>query len=459
MSTIPFTNTTGDGQVPEVNPDATTDYFLITDYNQDKSYLQSKMVEIVQMMSYETSNALQILYGGEVSDAGSGRINISEGAGIGRDLSGHPRLVSIPSLTNISMPSGYANDTQLWVVLKYKETLASANRQHFNGTTYIYQNLDSYVGNDNIDLIFTSSNPSGNELLLGSFKMNGTTYTDLKERSSEWITNSASLKRSIDYSKQPGEIFSIDGLVTENFVFNPSTPRTYFPAICLSTIDIYRNLNGANLSPLINQLLSVKLSYLTGKSGEVSSWSVTVSGSNITFPNNVSANAILAALAEDVVVHGGSYSNWRTVTIAGTNYAITNINLVTRVVTVTGTPATGTQTAEFYPHAVPGSSTTAREFEVSGKTIISGNDPDGYFISGLRTRGFMQGHRHRFQSATSSGSTDPRIAAFGNDIIGLFADLNVLDPISDGTNGTPRTRKTTHSPAVSGMLYKWVGAN
>lgn len=267
----------------------------------------------------------------------------------------------------------------------------------------------------------------------------------------------ATLQNSINYSKVIGELFFLDFPKDTNYTFNPMTPRTYFPALNLSEIDVTLTVDNTDIPQVsLDHLRSKYLIYLPGKSGEVFQWTTTVTGSDIEFPNTTSANAVLAALVEDKDVQG-TYTNHRTVNIDGSDFAITGINLVTRVVTVSGSPTTGSQTARFYSHRIAGSTTTARLFEVSGESFIAGGDPDGYFIGGLRTRGYFQGHWHASKSPGSGGV----LTGFNGSTnrVNVF-DLNttqalILDAMPDTANGTPRTRKTTHSPALTGIPYQW----
>jgi len=306
----------------------------------------------------------------------------------------------------------------------------------------------------------------------------GSEYTDtstgvlyLKQSGSGntgWGANvNPALKDIIDYSHRRGEIFPLDDLIAENQSFNPLDPESYFPAICLSSINVQEVLNTSSYpSAFIDNRRAVKLRYLVGESGEVSSWSVTVSGSNITFPNTASANATLAGMYEDYNVHGATFTNHRTVDVAGATFAITNINLVTRVVTVSGSPTTGSQTAEFYPYRIAGSTTSIRVFAVKGAGLMAPNDPDGYFIMNLRTRGYFQGHYHNVlrngdNLAFSGTSTPtPNTNSVGPSNTTLATDtfnLNAKTIITDGTNGTPLTRKITHGPGYTQIFYMWFG--
>ena len=265
------------------------------------------------------------------------------------------------------------------------------------------------------------------------------------------------VKNSINYSKAIGELFTLDFPKATNYTFNPASPRDYWPAINLSSIDVTLTVDNTDIPQAsLDHLRAKYLIYLPGKSGEVSQWSVTVSGSDITFPNNTSANATLAALSEDKDVQG-TFTNGRTVNIDNIDWAITGINLVTRVVTVSGSPTTGSQTARFYLHRIAGSTTTARLFEVSGESFIAGGDANGYFIAGLRTRGYFQGHRHNVRVRAGFNSDIPSNKVSGQSGAGdnLYTLPEGGDPITDGTNGDPLTRKITHSPAISGIPCQW----
>lgn len=256
-------------------------------------------------------------------------------------------------------------------------------------------------------------------------------------------------------SKTPGELF-YSMFLNATTSWDPTslaTAKTYNPSICLSTINIQTTLDVAAWPDFVPLLRAKKIKYLEGKSGEVSSWTATVSGSVVTMPNNASANAVLASFAKDVVVHG-SYTSWITLTIGGTEYAITNINLTTREITVTGTPSSGSQTVEFYPHRISGSTTTARLFEASGKTLISANDSAGLFINFSRALGYFQGHRMSVLSPGVNYITDGSSGANAATGGGAWSSRPTTgDPVTDGVNGTPRTGLETHSPILVGHLY------
>ena len=271
-----------------------------------------------------------------------------------------------------------------------------------------------------------------------------------------------------ELSKYVGELFFLDEVKDANAYDSGADIEEYFPAICLSSIAGSQVLDVAVWPLLVPHLRAKLLKYQAGKGTEVDNWSVTVSGSDITFPNIAAANAMLAALAEDQLFHG-SYSNWRTVNIDGTDYAISGINLGTRVVTVTGSPTTGSQTARFYTHRIAGSTTTAREFACNGMTLVGPNDSDDELIPGLRVRNRFQGHWHNLawgpdstNADTSSVSAAAAISTRSGSGDGILrtaatqnADEMVKDAITDGPNGTPRTGPTTRPDQLTAHLYRW----
>jgi len=271
-------------------------------------------------------------------------------------------------------------------------------------------------------------------------------------------TNAQILKlikfNAIKYSKNIGEFFFLESNKnTAAFAIN--TPDDFFPAINLSKINISSDISTANYPLLVPYLRALKLRYLDGTIGEVNSWTATVSGSNITMPTSTSSDAILSSLAEDVLIHG-SYTNYRTITVAGVEFPITNINTATRVITVTGTPSTGSQTVEFFNYRITGSTTTARLFEIKGRGFIAPNDASGRHQNGLRVRDRFQGHRHSpLSPMTSYLGNATNDAAGGANPRPTASATTTGDPTTDTVNGTPRTGSTTHGSGVSAHLYIW----
>jgi len=175
-----FTNIFGDTEVGGYSPDALGDYYKITDMQTDHNYWQEKIVSALQGLSLAHTTDCQIIYGGAVTDGGSGTIDISAGLAMGKDASGNIRLVTIPALTAVSLPTGWNDDRQIWVVGTYEDSLESSTRTHKLAlTSYHYIAEDNYLGNADSDDLFVDSDPNSvadTVVCWGSFKMNGTTF-------------------------------------------------------------------------------------------------------------------------------------------------------------------------------------------------------------------------------------------------------------------------------------------
>lgn len=261
------------------------------------------------------------------------------------------------------------------------------------------------------------------------------------------------IKIAKEQAKELGEVFSLDTLKLPT-AFNATdtdTAQTYFPALCLSNINIQTTISTTNWPLLVPHLRAKQIKYLEGLGGEVSSFACSVAGSVVTLTNTTENNRLLVALAKWVLVHG-SYTNWITVTVGGVDFAITNINTTTRAITVTGSPDAGATTCTFFPHRIPASATTARVYAHTGKSIISPNDSDGLFIPGVMMDDYMQGHWHEFFETNNDGAIQGTIGARTGANV-LSASTFVRNPTTDGTNGTPRTGLRTHSPSGVYHLY------
>ena len=241
-------------------------------------------------------------------------------------------------------------------------------------------------------------------------------------------------------------------------------PGVYFPAI---PRNVDTDVPSANYPALVTKLRAVK-----AKVNGVTDHSVTVSGSNITFPATTAAQNLLDILSEDAGVSGWlngaqaatfsadytTAATRRCVNIAGTDYAITAINTVSRVVTVSGTPTTGAQTASVYTYRVAGSTTTARLHKIAGFVGVAAGEADGEVVGGFRKMDRGQGHR--------MGPLSPSTGYFGlggsstNSPSGASTSTlsaTTGDPTTDGANGTPRTGKTTDPRTAGQYFYTWAG--
>ncbi|WP_411821199.1 hypothetical protein [Leptospira sp. 'Mane'] len=362
MNTIPFTNTTGDGQISDANPDANRDYFLVSDYNNDKNYWHAKICEAIKFMSGNPNENFQILYGGLITNAGTSKINISEGAAIGKDTEGNYRVITIPALSNIPLPNDWNDDRQIWVIGQYDTKLNSAERQHFNGTAYYYQTLDSYLGEENTDDLFVESDPLNTAVKWGSFKMNGTAFTNQNDRSMDLATKFLALRDTpSSYSGKSGYLVGVksdtSGLefvksgqipIGTPFPFDntfpnvPSLGSNFAPCDGSIITDAdsllkdyrTRNLNGATLSTL-----SVSNVNNTNKSVDLSSYDITalnvgdtVVGTGASLPSD----CVISSISGNTIVFGKLSSIWN-----GTTYATITENITGLTsITVTGTVRT-----------------------------------------------------------------------------------------------------------------------
>jgi hypothetical protein len=185
------TNIEGSGEIAGRTYDAEGDYYHITDAQADHEYLQSKLTDLASILMGDSAYDYTIVSGGVVSDSGGGQVDVSECIAKGTDSAGNKRIIYIPALTNIALPTGWNDDRQIWVIAKYDFKLDTATRNHRAGTSYHYQVKDTYLGDPtgytggSTDDLFVDADPTGTAVILHSFKMNGSTYTNMNVRSPE----------------------------------------------------------------------------------------------------------------------------------------------------------------------------------------------------------------------------------------------------------------------------------
>lgn len=249
------------------------------------------------------------------------------------------------------------------------------------------------------------------------------------------------------------------------------TPGENAPWLILSSPDAV--LAVANWPLLVPYYRAKKLKYLPGTGSEKSTFDVThyARASNIvtiTLANTAPELALIAALAEENLVHG-SFSGWASIylpadlgsaDVPAGDYAITALDAGARTISFShtgsnvGTTAQ-TKTVELYPHRIPGSTTTARHYQIKGRTLVSTNDDDGEVIAGLRRRDRLQG----FKVRSERDLIDYTPGTGGESVGGGSLPRRQQDStiISDGTNGTPRVGKTTDPRALGAVPALWAG--
>lgn len=247
------------------------------------------------------------------------------------------------------------------------------------------------------------------------------------------------------YRHEIGEYFYMQSRKATT-AWAPATPTTFFPAVEVTTAA--QVFDVANYPDYVPYLRAIGIEV-----GGVSTFAGTAAASVITLDNNATNLALLAALAEDTLFHGG-YTDWRTVTWDGTDYAITNVDAVARTITVTGTPTAGAGTAIFYSYRIAGSTTTARLHKADGLVLATAGASGR--VAGLRTRDQLQGHWHNYDNYGAGGAALYLTTPTANGQPGV-GTAHIKNPITDGTNGAPRTGANTKDRSLAGYLYVHVG--
>lgn len=278
----------------------------------------------------------------------------------------------------------------------------------------------------------------------------------------------------IGFGKHVGELFFLDN-VQDPAEFDEDDPESFFPAKCLDAIETYEDLSATNWPDLVPHLRAKALTYFDGITGEKSSfdvtgWAIVSNVATLTFANTAGENAILAALTEDELVHG-SFSNWRSVTlpsaiggITAGEYAITDVDAASRTIDFTfaasNNSGSGSFTVNFYENRIPGSTTTARLYEATARTLVSANDASGEEIAGLRRRDRLQGHWHHINDCANSIRYGIGNVAAGTTVNAptgasgpTGGNLKARGIFTDDENGTPRTGTTTDPRMLVGHLY------
>ncbi|EMJ92184.1 hypothetical protein [Leptospira alstonii] len=267
-----------------------------------------------------------------------------------------------------------------------------------------------------------------------------------------------------------GEMFWMDEL---------KTPSTDFPAFCLACADQLINATGTGGMPdLVSYWLNKPFRYdpLGTNTTDFDAASYTIASNilTITFANTTACQKMIDALAEDNLVHG-SFTNWMTGTLlqtiggvpANATLAISALSTSSRTISFTCSAANSSGSLSgvkirFYKHRLPditpGTTITnqVRHFAVQGRGFVSVMDSDGEWIGGLRRRDRFQGHIHLSPQGVSfviigSGSSWQNWGSSNN---GVSSQTGIA--ASDGTNGTPRTGKTTDARGLSAFPYVFV---
>lgn len=203
----------------------------------------------------------------------------------------------------------------------------------------------------------------------------------------------------------------------------------------------------------------------------VTDHNVNVAGAVITFGVSAATNALLSLIINDAIVtnyiNGGEIANFlngatyavaaaqRTVTIAAVDYTITAVDAAARTITVSVNPPAGAQVLSVFTYRVAGNANVARFLRIAGFVGVAAGDAGGEVVGGWRKMDRGQGHWHLSNSLIFTSTN----GAFS--IAGGVDDSAVTDAVrgatSDGTNGNPRTGKTTDPRTAGQYAYTWGG--
>lgn len=269
-----------------------------------------------------------------------------------------------------------------------------------------------------------------------------------------------------------GEMFWMDDI---------RTPSTDFPAFCLASPDQLINANGAGGMPdLVSYWLNKPFRYdpLGTNITDFDAISYAISSNilTVTFANTAACQKMIDALTEDQLVHG-SFTNWMTGTLqqaigavpVNATLSISALSSGSRTISFTCAAANSSGSlsgvkVRFYKHRLPditiGITITnqVRHFAMQGRGFVSVMDSDSDWIGGLRRRDRFQSHRHNFTYNNVYGI----IGGVGSYWLGGGGtnsgncNLQILEPIVDGSNGNPRTGKTTDARGLSAFPYVFV---
>lgn len=257
-----------------------------------------------------------------------------------------------------------------------------------------------------------------------------------------------------------GNRYNLGDIVTNDCIL---TPGVDMPVVDRS---VDNDITTAHYPTLVPYLRAQK-----AKIQGVTDFSVTVSGSTITFPNNAPGIAAVSLIINDATVSGWlnagqpatvpaadytTAATKRCVTIGGVEYPITGATLVSREVTVTGTPASGAQTASLYTYRITGSATSARLHKIAGFVGVVAGEADGVVVGGFRKMDQGQIHEHMIYGSNGAAGAVALVQMNTNLLQNLNVNIGALgSSIVAGSGGTPRVGKTNDPRTIGLNVYTW----
>jgi hypothetical protein len=227
-------------------------------------------------------------------------------------------------------------------------------------------------------------------------------------------------------STGPGELVNGKYIGELIFIDGPAkAPSANFPALCVSTIDTFATIDEANWPDLVPIERAKLATYLDTGAGGTTTFAGNAAGSVITLASNTANNAMLAALERHAAAYGDDFASVGAVRWQGADFAITDVDAVARTITVTGTPTAGAGDAQFYPHRIAGSTTTARIQSWRGRAPVGANGAEGQTVSGFMRRDQMQRITGELSRIRNTG--------VGTQIAPLWSDAVVSGVFSRGS--------------------------
>lgn len=219
-----------------------------------------------------------------------------------------------------------------------------------------------------------------------------------------------------------------------------------FPAIPLRVDSV---VSETNYPLIVPELRAAAVEVILTAGTSVTSINVNATAGSILSSVDSAFTIILNGILEEFAIQG-SYSI--PVTIGGTDYTITSASASSSF-TISGTIATGATTMTVYPHRIVGSTTTAKVYKDTGRATLAmdGNRS----LMGFRRRDRMQGHLHTH--VINDGETFAVHLSNGGGGGSNNYNQSSSSPVTDGTNGTPRTGPNTEPNSTTVYRAMWVG--
>jgi len=484
MAIEEFLNLFGDTEVTGKTPDAEEDWHLVTDAQIQHNYMQAKIAEGLQVMSTRPDLTYLIVYGGIVTDSGGGQIDISEGIALSSDTNGKIRLMKVPALTNVALPSGWNDNRQIWVVGQYDFKLGTPTRNHYDGTNYHYTLADTYYGDSSgeastdSDDLFVDADPNAvadSALCWGSFTMNGTTFTEQTgERSPEYCVDGAIKLWTADTPYKSGDLryfglnlYKATGTHQSGSSFESDYDSGNWDRMIVDdNVGEIKMITNADTVPANafecdgSAISRTTYSFLYNRiTKDKGNFTVTIASPGVFTLNGHGLETghcveltTTGALPTGLSVNTNYYVIYLTANTFELATTLANAIAGTGINTSGG--QSGTHSLRFCPFGI----STAANFLIPDLRGISpvGSGQQGTAVwgganyntvLGQYIQDSLQGHWHEVQY-WDVGLGGAGIGNFTNDGTGTLND-RVRNPVTDTVNGTPRASTITQSPSLS----------